>query len=70
MANLVVRRLRALKFKCWFDKKQTDTTFDQKDARNALNSQSMLVLWSENAVTSDWVRAAASVGQFAPGCAG
>ena len=67
MANLVVRRLRALKFKCWFDKKQTDTTFDQKDARNALNSQSMLVLWSEHAVTSDWVRAAASVGNSRPG---
>ena len=33
MANLVVRRLRALKFKCWFDKKQIDNTFDQKDAR-------------------------------------
>ena len=67
MANLVVRRLRALKFKCWFDKKQTDTTFDQKDARNALNSQSMLVLWSKHAVTSDWVRAAASVGNSRPG---
>ena len=67
MANLVVRRLRALKFKCWFDKKQTDTTFDQKDARNALNSQSMLVLWSENAVKSDWVRAAASVGNSRSG---
>ncbi len=67
MANLVVRRLRALKFKCWFDKKQTDTTFDQKDARHALNSQSMLVLWSENAVKSDWVRAAASVGNSRPG---
>lgn len=67
MANLVVRRLRALKFKCWFDKKQTDTTFDQKDARNALNSQSMLVLWSKDAVVSDWVRAAASVGNSRPG---
>lgn len=67
MANLVVRRLRALKFKCWFDKKQTDTTFDQKDARNALNSKTMLVLWSENAVKSDWVRAAASVGNSRPG---
>lgn len=67
MANLVVRRLRALKFRCWFDKKQTDNTFDPKDARNALNSQSMLVLWSENAVKSDWVRAAASVGNSRPG---
>jgi len=67
MANLVVRRLRALKFKCWFDKKQTDTTFDQKDARNALNSQTMLVLWSKDAVSSDWVRAAASVGNSRPG---
>ena len=67
MANLVARRLRALKFKVWLDKNQTDDTFDQKDARNALNSQSMLVLWSENAVKSNWVRAAASIGESRPG---
>ncbi|MEZ5998133.1 MAG: toll/interleukin-1 receptor domain-containing protein [Hyphomonas sp.] len=62
MAKLVARRLRSLKFKVWFDQKQTDETFDAKDARNAMNSQTILVLWSENAVKSDWVRAAASVG--------
>lgn len=62
MAKLVARRLRALKFKVWFDQKQTDETFDPKDARHALNSKNMLVLWSEAAVKSDWVRAAASVG--------
>lgn len=67
MAKLVARRLRSLKFKVWFDQKQTDNTFDAKDARNAGNSQSMLVLWSENAVKSDWVRAAASVGHSRPG---
>lgn len=67
MAKLVARRLRALKFKVWFDQKQTDDTFDQKDARDALNSQSVLVLWSENAVKSDFVRAAASVGHSRPG---
>ncbi|MFN7178048.1 toll/interleukin-1 receptor domain-containing protein [Hyphomonas sp.] len=60
-AKLVARRLRALKFKVWFDQKQVDETFDAKDARDAMNSQSMLVLWSAAAVKSDWVRAAASV---------
>ncbi len=66
-AVLVVRRLRALKFKVWFDSKQTDTTFDDKDARDALRSNAMLVLWSEAAVKSDWVRAAASIGHSRPG---
>lgn len=61
-AKLVARRLRSLKFKVWFDQKQVDETFDAKDARDAMNSQSMLVLWSANAVKSDWVRAAAAVG--------
>lgn len=61
-ARLIARRLRSLKFKVWFDQKQVDETFDAKDARDAMNSQSMLVLWSANAVKSDWVRAAASVG--------
>ena len=67
MANLVARRLRALKFKVRFNKKGEDPTFDDKDARDALKSQSMLVLWSENAVKSDWVRAAASIGHSRPG---
>ena len=67
MAKLVTRRLRALKFKVWLDQKQTDDTFDAKDARDAMNSQSMLVLWSENAVKSDWVRAAASIGHSRAG---
>jgi hypothetical protein len=61
-AKLVARRLRSLKFKVWFDQKQVDETFDAKDARDAMNSQSVLVLWSANAVKSDWVRAAAAVG--------
>ena len=67
MANLVARRLRALKFKVRLDKKQTDDTFDQKDARDALHSQSMLVLWSQSAVRSNWVRAAASIGESREG---
>lgn len=66
-AKLVARRLRALKFRVWLDDKQTNETFDAKDARDATNSQSMVVLWSENAVRSDWVRAAASVGHSRPG---
>lgn len=67
MANLVARRLRALKFKVRFNKKGEDATFDDKDARDALKSQSMVVLWSEDAVKSDWVRAAASIGHSRPG---
>lgn len=67
MAKLVARRLRSLKFKVWFDQKQTDNTFDAKDARNAGNSEYMLVMWSQDAVKSDWVRAAASVGHSRPG---
>ena len=67
MASLVARRLRALKFKVRFNKKGEGSTFDDKDARDALKSQSMLVLWSENAVKSDWVRAAASIGHSRPG---
>lgn len=66
MAKLVARRLRSLKFKVWFDQKQTDNVFDAKDARNAGNSESMLVLWSEAAAKSDWVRAAASIGHSRP----
>ncbi len=67
MAKLVARRLRSLKFKVWFDQKQTDNTFDAKDARNAGNSRHMLVMWSEHAVKSDWVRAAASIGHSRSG---
>ncbi|PKP83432.1 MAG: hypothetical protein CVT79_01110 [Alphaproteobacteria bacterium HGW-Alphaproteobacteria-18] len=67
IAKLVVRRLRSLKFRVAFNQNQVDETFDPKDARDATNSQSVLVLWSENAVKSDWVRAAASVGNSRPG---
>lgn len=67
IARLVARRLRSLKFKVAFNQNQADETFDPKDARDATNAQSILVLWSENAVKSDWVRAAASIGNSRPG---
>lgn len=67
IAKLVARRLRSLKFKVAFNQNQTDETFDPKDARDATNSSSVLVLWSENAVKSHWVRAAASVGNSREG---
>ena len=66
-AKLVARRLRALKFRVWLDQKPDDGTFDAKDARDAMNSQTMLVLWSASAVKSDWVRAAAAVGNSRAG---
>lgn len=67
MAKLIARRLRALKFKVRFSQKDEGSTFDAKDARDTANSQSMLVLWSADAVKSDWVRAAASIGHSRPG---
>jgi hypothetical protein len=67
IAKLIARRLRALKFRVWLDQKQEDDTFDAKDARDVANSRHVLVLWSENAVKSDWVRAAASIGHSRPG---
>ncbi|MEM7661331.1 MAG: toll/interleukin-1 receptor domain-containing protein [Pseudomonadota bacterium] len=67
IAALVARRLRALKFKVRFSKKEEDPTFDDKDARDALKSQSMLVIWSDAAVQSDWVRAATAIGHSRPG---
>ena len=63
-AELVVRRLRALKFKVRYDKKREHTTPTPKDYRDADNSQSVLVLWSKEACDtnksdSDWVHAIA-----------
>jgi hypothetical protein len=66
-AKLIARRLRALKFRVWLDQTQEDQTFDAKDARDAMSSQTILVLWSANGVKSDWVRAAAAVGQSRAG---
>ncbi|MEM9738948.1 MAG: TIR domain-containing protein [Pseudomonadota bacterium] len=62
MAKLVTRRLRALKMRVWYDAKSTDDQFDEKEARAVHRSKSMLVLWSENAIKSDFVRAAAGTG--------
>lgn len=63
-AELIVRRLRALKFKVRHDKKREHTTPTPKDYRDADNSQSVLVLWSKEACDtsksdSDWVHAIA-----------
>jgi hypothetical protein len=68
LAKLVARRLRSLKFTVRFNQKQAEgDTFDAKDARDAGNSGNMLVLWSENSVKDDWVRAAAAVGNSRDG---
>lgn len=63
-ADLVARRLRALKFKVRYNKKREHTTPTQKDYRDADASQSVLVLWSKAACDttksdSDWVHAIA-----------
>jgi len=63
-ADLVARRLRALKFKVRYNKKRDHTTPTPKDYKDADNSQSVLVLWSKaacdpNKSDSDWVHAIA-----------
>lgn len=63
-AELIVRRLRALKFKVRYDKKRAHTTPTPRDYRDADNSGAVLVLWSTHACDtdsrdSDWVHAIA-----------
>ncbi len=63
-AELIVRRLRALKFKVRYDKKREHTTPTPRDYRDADNSGAVLVLWSTHACDtdsrdSDWVHAIA-----------
>jgi hypothetical protein len=71
-ADLIVRRLRALKFKVRHDKKRAHTTPTPKDYRDADNSQTVLVLWSKDACDtdqsdSDWVHAIAHHARSKPG---
>lgn len=63
-AELIVRRLRALKFKVRYDKKREHTTPTPKDYRDADNAQTVLVVWSKDSCDtsqsdSDWVHAIA-----------
>ena len=63
-ADLIARRLRALKFKVRHNKKREHTTPTPKDYKDADNAQSVLVLWSKAACDttksdSDWVHAIA-----------
>lgn len=71
-AELIVRRLRALKFKVRHDKKREHTTPTPKDYRDADNAGSILVLWSTEACNSDhrdsdWVHAIAHHARSKPG---
>lgn len=71
-AELMVRRLRALKFKVRHDKKRDHTTPTPRDYRDADNSQTVLVLWSKAAcdtseADSDWVHAVAHHARSKPG---
>lgn len=71
-AELIARRLRALKFKVRLDKKREHTTPTPRDYRDADNSQTVLVLWSKSACDtsnsdSDWVHAIAHHARSKPG---
>ena len=62
--DILVRRLRALKFKVRFDKSRNHTTPTPKDIRDANDAGTVLVAWSEAAcdvasADSDWVHAMA-----------
>ncbi|MDJ0920340.1 MAG: hypothetical protein QNI84_04375 [Henriciella sp.] len=63
-ADMLVKRLRALKFKVRHDKKREHTTPTPRDYRDADNARTILVLWSKAACDStkrdsDWVHAIA-----------
>lgn len=63
-AEMILRRLRALKFKVRYDKKREHTSPTPRDLRDASNSGGVLVLWSESAVDTadadhDWINALA-----------
>ncbi|MEM1389676.1 MAG: hypothetical protein AAGG45_01240 [Pseudomonadota bacterium] len=63
-AEMIVRRLKALKFKVRHDKKRDHTTPTPRDYRDADNSRTVVVLWSEascdtSSKDSDWVHALA-----------
>ncbi len=70
-AEMVARRLRALKFKVRFDKKREHTIATPKDVKDANDSKSVLVLWSKTACDttlpdSDWVHAMAHQARARP----
>lgn len=63
-AEMIVRRLRALKFKVRHDRKREHATPTPRDLRDAHNSGAVLVLWSKTAVDGthadhEWVNAVA-----------
>ncbi|MEO0548777.1 MAG: hypothetical protein AAFZ91_02575 [Pseudomonadota bacterium] len=63
-AEMLVKRLRSLKFKVRHDKKREHTTPTPRDYRDADSARSILVLWSKSACDttkrdSDWVHAIA-----------
>ncbi len=72
VADMLVRRLKALKFKVRHDKKRAHTTLTPKDIKDANDSQSIIALWSKAACDpsqsdSDWVHAMARQARSRPG---
>lgn len=60
----VVAALRALKFNVWFDARLVSGhQFDEEINREVRTARTVLVCWSKEAVSSEWVRAEASVGR-------
>lgn len=71
-AEMILRRLRALKFKVRYDKKREHTAPTPRDLRDASNSGAVLILWSKAAVDKDdddhdWVEALAEHAGQTPG---
>jgi hypothetical protein len=60
----IAARLTALRLKVWFDAEmRSGTTFDAEIDRQVRAAKAVLVCWSPGAVTSDWVRAEATIGR-------
>jgi hypothetical protein len=60
----IARALEALKLNVWFDAElRSGTSFDQEIERHVRSARCMLVCWSPGAVSSEWVRAEATIGR-------
>lgn len=60
----IARALEALKLNVWFDAElRSGTSFDQEIERQVRSARCVLVCWSPGAVSSEWVRAEATIGR-------
>ncbi len=60
----IARALRELRFDVWFDAKLlSGSSFDDEINREVRAAKAILVCWSKAAISSEWVRAEATIGR-------